>query len=296
MKSNRAAITEFSKKFAGVVIVRVSNKIAVVIALAVTIASTPVLAHEMFVRANEYVVAANTDQIVRLINGTFEQSENSISRDRMADVSILANGVMTHPSPADWTDDENSSYLKYRAGEAGTYVIGVSTKPNIISMTPEEFVAYLQHDNVLDTLATFEKENQLTQVRERYSKHVRTIVQVGDTKTSDYAGELGYPVEILLDQSPSELRFGDDVSFRVLFKGEPVSDQRVRASYEGFHDHDAEGNHLNSYDLVTDSEGRATFLLSNKALWYITLIHMQKIDGPEADYESNWATITFKVK
>lgn len=250
----------------------------------------------MFLKANEPVVTEHTDQTVRLINGTFEKSENSISRDRMADVSILSNGVVKHPPTTDWTDDENSSYLKYRAGEAGTYVIGVSTRPNIIAMTPEEFVAYLKHDNVLDTLATFEKENQLTQVRERYSKHVRTIVQVGDTKTSDYSSELGYPVEILLDQSPSELRFGDDVSFRVLYQGKPVNNQRVRASYEGFHDHDADGNHLNSYDLSTDSEGRATFLLSNKALWYITLIHMQKINDPDAEYESNWATITFNVK
>lgn len=78
--------------------------------------------------------------------------------------------------------------------------------------------------------------------------------------------------------------------------GEPVADQIVRASCEGFHAHDASGGHINSYTLRTDKDGRARFLLSNKALWYISLIHMQKIDDTEADYESNWATITFQVK
>ncbi len=268
----------------------------VVIAIVTVAATTPVLAHEMFLKAEESVVAPNSDTVVRLINGTFVQSENSISRDRMANVSIMANDVVTNPPDTDWYDDENSSYLKFRTGEAGTYVIGVSTRPNMITMMPEDFIAYLEHDGVLDLLETFEQENELTEVRERYSKHVRTIVQVGDKTTADYANPLNYPVEILLDQNPYELKFGDNLSFRVLANGKPAANQLVRASYEGFHAHDASGGHFFSYDLRTDNDGRASFLLNNKALWYISLINMQKIDDPEADYESNWATITFQVQ
>ncbi len=260
------------------------------------VASTPGLAHEMFLKAQESMVPSNSDQVVRLINGTFEKSENSISRDRMADVRIVANGSIANPPNADWYDDDDSSYLKYRAGETGTYVIGVSTRPNIITMSPEDFITYLKHDGVLDTLATFEKENMLTEVRERYSKHVRTLVQVGDKKTTDYSKQLGYPVEIVLDKNPYDLRFGNELSFRVIFNDKPVADQIVRAGYDGFHAHNASGDHLSSYTLRTDKDGRARFLLSNKALWYISLIHMQKIDDTEADYESNWATITFQVK
>jgi uncharacterized GH25 family protein len=260
----------------------------------VTIAAQ-VSAHEMFLKSQDFVLDANSDQVVRLINGTFDKSENSIKRERMANVSILANGQTTNPPSENWYDDENSSYLKFRTGDEGTYVIGVSTRPNMITMTPEEFKAYLAHEGVLDTLAEFEKENTLTEVRERYSKHVRTIVQVGSKKTPDYEASLGYPVEIVLDQNPYEVKFGSEVSFRVLFRGKPVANQLARASYEGFHGHDASGGHINSYTLRTDADGRARFLLSNKAVWYIALIHMEKIEDPEADYESNWATITFKV-
>ena len=53
-----------------------------VIAIVTVAATTPVLAHEMFLKAAESVVAPNSDTFVRLINGTFVQSENSISRDR----------------------------------------------------------------------------------------------------------------------------------------------------------------------------------------------------------------------
>ncbi len=263
--------------------------------LAIVALATPVSAHEMFLKSQDFVLEPNSDQVVRLINGTFDKSENSIKRERMANVSIVANGQTTNPPAESWYDDENSSYLKFRAGDEGTYVIGVSTRPNMIAMTPEDFKAYLLHDGVLDTLAEFEKSNTLTEVRERYSKHVRTVVQVGSKKTSDYAASLGYPVEIVLDQNPYELRFGSEVSFRVLFRGKPVANQLARASFDGFHGHDASGGHFSSYELRTDADGRARFLLSNKAVWYITLIHMEKIDDPEADYESNWATITFKV-
>ncbi|MDH5620522.1 MAG: DUF4198 domain-containing protein [Gammaproteobacteria bacterium] len=263
--------------------------------LAVATVAAPVSAHEMFLKPENSRQTPDSPQVLRLINGTFDKSENAITRDRMADVSIVANGKVTKPRPSDWRDDENSSYLNYNSGEAGTHVIGVSTKPRIITMSADDFIAYLKHDGVLDTLATFQANNTLAEVRERYSKHIRTIVQVGDERTDSYAAKLGYPVEIILDKNPYKLRFGDDIGFQVLHNGEPVRGQLVRASYEGFHGHDDSGGHINSYEMRTDEDGRARFLLNNKALWYISLIHMEKIDDPDADYESNWATITFKV-
>ena len=254
-------------------------------------------AHEMFLRAEKSTLAPNAEQTIRLINGTFDKSENSISRDRMAIVSILANGRTVSPPAADWYDDANSSYLKYRTGEPGTYVVGVSTKPKMITMSPTDFIAYLKHDGVTDTLATFEKNNKLAKVRERYSKHVRSILQVGEQRTADFGKALGFPVEILLDQNPYDLKFGKEISFRVLYQGKPLANQLARASYEGFHGHDSSGGHINAHEMRTDRDGRARFLLSKKALWYVSLIHMQQLAGDaEADYESNWATITFQVR
>lgn len=269
---------------------------AAAISVTGVLAGMPAPAHEMFLRAKEYVVAPNSAQVVRLMNGTFDESENSISRDRMADVSIAANGRVTTPPEEAWYDDSNSSYLRYRTGEAGTYVIGVSTQPSVIELSAEEFTEYLRHDGILDTLETFEKHSELTEVRERYSKHVRAIVQVGDEQSADYSKPLGYPAEILLDQNPYGLTMGDELSFRVLFDGEPVDNQIVRVSYGGFQGRDASDDHTNAYNLRTDEDGRARFRLTDKAIWYIALIHMEKVDEAEVDYESNWATVTFEVK
>ncbi len=264
-------------------------------AAAMLTVSTPGVAHEMFLRADKSLQAPNTEQVIKLVNGTFDKSENPISRDRMADVSLVAGGAISKPPESAWSDDATTSYLKYRTGAPGTYVVGVSTKAKIITLPRADFITYLKHDGVLDTLAAMDKET-LSSVRERYSKHVRAILQVGETRTADYGKALGYPVEILLDQNPYELKFGKEVSFRVLYQGKPLANQIVKASYDGFHGHDASGGHINAHSMRTDKNGRAKFLLSNKALWYISLIYMQRVAAADADFESNWATVTFLVR
>jgi uncharacterized GH25 family protein len=269
----------------------------VLISMIGALASGTAAAHEMFLRAESAFQTPNADQVIRLINGTFDKSENGVERDRMAKVSIVGNGRATAPATSAWYDDADSSYLKYRTGESGTYVVGVSTKPKMITMSSADFVAYLKHDGVTDTLATFGKTNKLAQVRERYSKHVRALLQVGDRRTDDFGKPLGFPIEILLDQNPYSLKFGQEISFRVLLNGKPLANQLVRASYEGFHGHDAKGGHINAREMRTDKDGRARFLLTTKSLWYVSLIQMQRLSAdPEADYESNWATLTFLVR
>jgi hypothetical protein len=266
---------------------------AAAVAIAGLLAAMPALAHEMFLKADEYVMPPTSDQVVRLVNGTFDKSENSIGRDRMADVSIAANGRVTKPPEEDWYDDSNSSYLGFRTRGPGTYVVGVSTNPSVIELSADDFITYLRHDGILDTLVAFENSAMPAVVRERYSKHVRAVVQVGDERSIDYSSPLGYPVEILLEQNPYELGVGEELSFRVLFNGEPVRNQIVRVSHAG---HDASRGHADAYNLRTDEQGRATFLLSEKAVWYIALIHMEKLDDADVDYESNWATVTFQLK
>jgi uncharacterized GH25 family protein len=257
---------------------------------------TPAFCHELFLRAPKSPVSPGSEQEIRLMNGSFDKSENVVARERMRNVSIVSAGRTTNPPPSSWRDDEVSSYLKYKASEQGTYVIGVSTLPKVLEQTPKDFVEYLKHDGIPDTLAEFEKlASPPAKIRERYSKHVRALVQVGDKRTDDYSKPLGYPVEILLGRNPGDVKLGETMTFRVLFQGKPVANQFVRVSRAGFHSHDASGNHTSALTVRTDPQGEGRFTVNSKALWYISLIHMQKVDQKDADYESNWATVTFNL-
>ncbi len=275
---------------------RTSRVAGLVAGVMVLVASGQAFTHDMFLKSDNYFFNPGSTETLILVNGTFQKSGNGTPHDRMQDVSIAGDDRLVHPTAANWTAANSASYLKFTTGVAGTYVAGVSTKPKMIVLKAEDFRNYLKHDGVPDTLAAFDTAPHPEKVRERYSKHVRAIFQVGDTRTPDFARPLGYPVEIILKNNPYQLKVNDEISFQVLYKGEPVANQFVKASHAGFHGHDASSEHLSAYQLRTDENGIASFKITKPSVWYITMIHMLKVSEPEVDYESNWATVTFQVK
>ena len=51
--------------------------------------SSNLIAHDMFLKLRSYIVEPNTKVTLALYNGTFDKSENIITRDRMIDVSVV---------------------------------------------------------------------------------------------------------------------------------------------------------------------------------------------------------------
>mgnify|MGYP006434723161 CR=1 FL=1 len=273
------------------------KKIALTVGLLVLLVGT-LSAHDMFLKLSSYVLAPNSEASVALINGTFDQSENVITRDRMTDVSIVdGDGTVRHPDTSQWRDEGNRALLDFETGGAGTYVLGVSTAPQTIELSAEDFNGYLEHDGVRDVLAARQEQGIMDHpARERYSKHVKAIAQVGDARTRSFSHRLGYPIEIVPQQNPYTLRPGDTLDVRVLRDGKPVADQIVYASYEGHHAHDASGGHSEAVDTRTDANGIAQIPLSEPGRWYVRLIHMVPVDESGLDYESNWTTLTFELQ
>lgn len=260
-------------------------------------AAGSLLAHDMFLKLETFFVAENAAVAIQLINGTFEASENAVTRDRMADVSVVSgDGRVTHPPGSAWHDHPRSAWLEFETGAAGTYVVGVSTNATVFELSGEDFDGYLEHDGVVDILEKRKAEGAFGQAAvERYSKHVKAIVQVGEARTSAYEQRLGYPVEFVPLQNPYEMGVGD--TFQVLFlkRGEPVANQMIYASHEAYQG-DAGGDKLEAVSTRTDGEGVASFRLSANGKWYIRTINMVESDEEGVDYESNWATLTFEIQ
>jgi len=254
-------------------------------------------AHDMFLVLSEHSLPPESAVSVALYNGTFDKSENAIARDRMTDVSVVdGDSTVSHPAIGQWRDEGTVAILDFKTGAPGTYLVGISTAANMIELTAEEFDDYLKHDGVLDVLEARQHEGNLTgPVRERYSKHVKTILQVGDAVTDSQSFKLGYPIEIVPLANPASLDIGDSLEFLVLADGIPVADQLVYASYEGFHSHDESGTHREAASARTDDEGIVKVELSKAGRWYVRLIRMLPVDEAGADYESNWATLTFEI-
>ncbi len=267
-----------------------------IIALLIATVATSAAAHDMFLKPVSFYAEPDTVVPVDLVTGTFDKSLNPVTQDRMADVSVSTGGAVSKPDPALWTHTATSSHVKLKVGAAGTYALGLSSKPSVIKLTAKEFEEYLRHDGIDDVLTARAAEKSSAPVAERYSKHVRAVVQVGATLTDDAARPLGYPAEILLLDNPAALKPGGTLNYRVLYQGKPLGGQLVYGSREGFHGHADAGGQVRRLKRRPAADGPGSIRIDQAGKWYLTLIHMHRVNEPGVDYESDWSTVTFQVR
>ncbi|PHI19459.1 NikM domain containing protein [Lewinellaceae bacterium SD302] len=269
--------------------------------------------HDMYLKLDSFFLQPDSKASILLYNGTFAASENVIDRDRMLDVSIVANGQRNRIDTTNWREDDNVTILDVTTGEPGTYVVGVSTKARTIEMEAEAFNNYLAHDGVQDMLTNRTDNDKLTQdANELYSKHVKAIYQVGDNKTSDWKIKLGYPIEFIPRANPYNLKVGGVLPVQLLLDGKPLANQIVTIDSDGGshahghdhehadgeeHEHDSEDGHTHDggTQVRTDANGNFTVNIANDGQWYLRTIHMVEVEDEELTHESNWATLTFEV-
>ncbi len=256
----------------------------------------------MFLKPEGYYLDENSEAIISLVNGTWNLSENSIDRNRMIDVSIVSNGTRNRIDTTNWTDKENTTLLHIETGSAGTYVAGVSTYSRNFKMEAKAFNDYLEHDGVLDIL-DWRKENSALEedANERYSKHVKSIFQVGEKRSDDYKKSLGYPIEFIPLTNPYDASTGDKLSFKLLRDNVPLTNQLVyhgtAHSHEHNHSHKKgdDHHHHDAIKLKTNAQGIVTMKVSEEGVQYLRTIHMEFSKEEGLTHESNWATITFEV-
>lgn len=249
--------------------------------------------HELFLKSDSYFFKTNSQSELYLFNGTFDQSENVITRDRIISPQITGPDYNFIPAADDFYDKGKATYLKFKTGGSGTYVAGISTKPRAIELSGEDFTDYLEHEG-LDGVISDRKNKGIADkaAKEKYSKHVKAILQVGENTTDDFSTELNYPIEFIPLKNPYSLSVGDEMSFRLICLGKPLGNQTVHISSR---------KNINVKDgqetsLRTNKKGEVSFTISNEGLWYIATIHMQESKEEDFDYESTWATLTFEVK
>lgn len=265
-------------------------------AAAVFLSAMPAQSHELFLRPDSYFLKPNSPEMLKVVNGTFDQSLAIFARARMRDVSIVGDGQLSHPPASDWHDANAASYLKFTTGAAGTYVAGVSSRSGVRAQSADDFRAFLKLYGALDGLDAFERGRKLDTVRLRASKHVKAVVQVGDKASADFARPLGHPVEIVFSTNPYQIKLGEELNFQVLHQGKPVPNHRVYAGHAGFNEDDNAPKRINTQELRTDSQGVARFKVGKKVAWYLALIHVVPVGDGEADYEATWATHSFDVR
>ena len=103
--------------------------VGVMAGLAVAVLAAVANAHDLFIKLDSYFLPPETPVRVPIINGTFQLSENSITADRVPDVSVVRDGQRRKLGTDRWNAEGDTTFLAIRTGGEGTYVLGVSTHP-----------------------------------------------------------------------------------------------------------------------------------------------------------------------
>lgn len=264
-----------------------------IVLTAVAGTATVLQAHDFFFRANSFLVAPGSTVSVRALNGTFSKSENSITRDRLSDLSIVGPAGHVHPDTASWSTTGDTSVLTVKLGPQGTYVVGASLKPREITLKAKDFNLYLSDDGIPDVLALRKKKGELEKdATERYSKHIKAILQAGNKRDRNFSAVLGYPAELVALDNPYTAKVRGSIRVRSMVDGKPVANQLIVSGGRAL-----SGARFPERRVRSDASGVARIPLPRRGQWYVKFIHMAPFAGAgKIDYESKWATLTFEVR
>jgi uncharacterized GH25 family protein len=158
-----------------------------------------------------------------------------------------------------------------------------------IRLAPAKFEAYLREDGIEYILEERKRRGESgKEGRERYSRYIKALLQVGTMLDDTYRRELGLKLEITPLANPYAKKVGDTLTFAVTFEGQPLAGRAVFADSRG----------SATQKMITDAQGRVTMRIAQPGLWLVRLVYMQRCqaDCGEADWESYWGAFSFGAK
>ena len=176
----------------------------------------------------------------------------------------------------------------------GTHLLAYDSAPQHVTLEAEKFHAYLRDEGLDFIKAMREKAGTDSQPgRERYRRHIKTLIQVGTPSKpgraadSTYATRVGQRLEIFPLRNPLTLLPGAALPIRIEFDNKPLAGALVKA----WHKHKSQ---LLTIRATTSAQGLAEFNLPYGGDWMISVVHMVPVtDEDGVDWESLWGNLSF---
>jgi len=156
--------------------------------------------------------------------------------------------------------DDPAGY--FIAGDAGSQVVGYRSTRSFVEIDPVTFDNYLVTEG-------------LDWVRERSGEGFDAV--------------LGYTLELIPLRDPYILAPGAAMPVELRYQDEPIEGLLVIA----FTAEDPQ----QKQQMRTDRNGRAVLQLQRPGTWLVKAVHIIELDDrePDADWESYWASLTFRL-
>lgn len=268
-------------------------------------AATPAWAHNTWLLSSAY--SSKQAATVRLAVATtehFPTSEYKTSPDRVAE--WVARLGQEGRAIRNYHLEELELVAEVHLDKPGVHVVAAALHPRFIEFEGSYFEQYLADEHATKALAIRRNAGTGKQPgRMYYTKLLKTFIEIGDHATADYRTATGHILEIIPLSNPCRWRVGDQVMVRVQCEGKPAANLRVSSGRDHMtvHEHRKSESHDYVESVFTDADGKATLTLDRPGHWFFRTHLIRPIKdakqsnrgSPRADWESFWASITFRV-
>lgn len=174
--------------------------------------------------------------------------------------------------------------------QKGAHLLSLDTHPYTIELPADKFNAYLREEGLERVLAQREASGQATQPgRERYRRHVKTLLRVGGASDAAHGTRTGQTLELLPLADPQARAAAGGLPLRVLFNGAPLEGALVKAWHQG-------SGQLTVLRARTDAQGQVGYRLPWSGVWMVSVVHMVPVSGEAGvDWDSHWGNLTFEL-
>jgi hypothetical protein len=255
-------------------------------------------AHDSWVVADKNLVAINESVRLAFVTAeVFPISEQAAKPERVAEWVVSLGGQQRKVEGYAVEKEELAASVKF--DQPGVHVVGIAMQSSFIELPAKDFAEYLEDEKATAALAAHRRGPGDQPGREFYTKFAKTFIEVaGGVPQKGYNQRVGHKLEIVPLSNPCGWKVGDNVKVRVLRDGQPASGLRISSGHEGL------DKHTYVEHATTDIDGAARFKLSSPGLWFFRTHTIHTIgeqpayaqpDAPKADWESFWASMTFRV-
>lgn len=260
------------------------------------------MAHDSWLVATPAPGASGTVRAAWVTAETFPISEHATDPARVASWVVL-HGDAQRPVTG-FAIDGLELMATVPIAEPGVHVFASQLQSRFIELAAAEFNTYLAGEGAAAALRERRERNELDRPgREQYTKCAKAIWRNGDAADTSYLARAGHSLEIVPQTDPAEWRAGGDAVVRVYLDGRPAAGLRVSAGREGL------PPHRYTADAVTGEDGLARVQLDEPGLSYLRTFAIRRLapgapagapggaapDSPAADWESFWASMTFRA-
>ena len=174
----------------------------------------------------------------------------------------------------------------------GPLLIGYQSFPNLTTLDAAKFNRYLEEEGI-----EYIREQRIARgeddapAPEYFVRCAKALAQGPDSDGEEdiYARALGYTLELIPEQNPYAMAVGDDLTFRLLLRGEPAAGLLVQAFTQ------AQPESIQKIRVGDD--GLATVRLDASGVWLIKAVNIEpETRSPDADWLSHWASFVFELR